>query len=215
MLRLFPDYNDGTSELRCPVCHRRLVLAAERMGRMVITYDHGFRIRPGRPALLVCPDYDCPYREPVEIAASAADAIPFEPIAGGRTFFLEQHLHDYTFGEVGAELQRLSALYKQTGNPKLPAAVHCWRQHYQYQYWNIRRYLTESFAEDKRVSLEFGKDAPGLLGKVRGLLHDSFLFERTDNGQTVLLNTADLRSVAFAWDREWKPDRFDFGAVAR
>jgi hypothetical protein len=187
------------------------VLAAERMGRMVITYDHGFRIRPGRPALLVCPDYDCPYQEPVEIAATPDDAIPFEPTTGGHSFFHEQHLYELTFGEVQAELQRLAALYKQTGNPKLPAAAHRWRQHYEYQYWNIHRYLTQSYTEDKEVSLEYRRDEPWLRGKVRGLLHDSFLFERTDTGQTVLVSTADLRSVAFFWDWSWKPGRVDFG----
>lgn len=208
LLRLYLDYNDGAGHIPCPVCGRPLVLAAERAGRWTVGYGGGFHIRPDHTVMLVCPSFDCDYRETVEITKAADDAVVYSPAHAAGVWRSEMGAWEKPLDEIGEEIVRLTKLHKQTRNLKLPSAIRFWREEYSFVCWLVKEYLEKSLAEGTEIVCE-GRGRRER-GYVRGILHDGVLFERSKTGETILLRAGDLRMVAICGQWSNKPDPLDF-----
>lgn len=208
MLRLFLDANDGAGIIPCPVCDRPLLLGVKKMGKFLVGYRGGFCLRPGSRALLVCPDYSCDHEEEVEIARTPADAVVFSALHAAGMYRMAAYRHTDTLAEVAQEIQRLITLHKQGAGDKLLCAIRYWREQYQFKYWQIKKCLEESHEKGREISCQ-GKNWHSVQGTVRGVLPDGVLLERTANGETVFLRTADLSYAGFCL--RFSPRRFDFG----
>jgi hypothetical protein len=210
VLRLYLDAHDGASLIPCPQCGRPLLLGAQRMGRWLVGYRRGFRVRPGQQAMLVCPAYDCTYSEDVLIASVPHDAVIYSAVKAAWNFSLEERSHQRTLDEVHQMIHRLRKQYTQGGHPKLPSAVRFWREHLGFMRWNIKEYLQRSFKEGCQVHCE-GKGWAEQ-GNVKVLMEHGVMLERSDTGETVFIRAGDLRGVAYkggVWEHQ--PSRFDFG----
>jgi len=207
LLRLYLDQNEGVASVRCPVCSRLLLPAAKRMGRMVVAYGGGFVARPGARVLLVCPSYECDYQEPVEIARTPQDAVVFSTVRAASRWQQHERMYQRTIGEIRQEIERLIGLYEQTANPKVPSAVKQWREKLGFSVHMARDYLERSYREDCEIYCRTKETE--MRGKVKALLQDGVLFERVNNGGTVLIQTDDVHNVAMS-GVAFRPLRFDF-----
>lgn len=208
MLRLYLDAHDGASLIRCPQCGSPMLLGVRRMGLWLVGYRRGFRVRPGHPAMLVCPAYECPYTEDVVIASTPDDAVIYSAVNAGWKFDLAEQSHQRTLDEMHQIVHRLRRLYSQGGHPKLPSAVRFWRERLGFMHWHIKEYLQRSFKEGCHVYCE-GKDWHER-GNVKVLMEHGVVLERSDTGETVFIRAGDLRGVAYTGLWEHRRSHVDF-----
>jgi len=207
-MRLYLDERDGTSLITCPCCSRPLLLAAERRGRWVVGYQH-LHLRPGRLAMLVCPDAACDHKEDVEIVATPDDAVIYSSSQAASRWSVQERYWELTLDEIQQRLERLWSLYNQTGNPKLPSAFRFWRERFRFEYWSIMHGLRRGLQEDEDVVLE-GKELREQ-GRVKEIQGRAVLLDRSDGTGTVLVRLGELRQVAGVLNWPRGDTRFDFG----
>lgn len=147
------------------------------------------RFQSGRPALLVCADYECDHEEPVAIVHAPQDAVILAPV---RSDWVLKDEHPYeveTPDAIDALLARLRALHARTGARKLPSAI---------RHWSIERsykadMIAEAVARSAREGVEIACRGPGCehVGRVVADFAGSFLLEQ-DGGATVMLKKGEL-----------------------
>ncbi|MFZ5815851.1 MAG: hypothetical protein ACOY93_11180, partial [Bacillota bacterium] len=209
-MRLFLSHRDGLSLILCPRCRKPLLLAQERRGYWRVGYLTGFRLRPGRQAMLVCPDMDCDHVEPVEIAASAADAVPYLPYGAAHAYDWEQIGRSFTLAEIQGIINDLRRRWKE-GNRKAPSAIRYWRHRLRTEYASIIADLRSSYEQGEEIACT-GLDWE-LRGRVSVLFRMGFFLTLSQTGDTVFISTPTLVHVT---RHLWLPfqeeeQRFDFG----
>jgi len=207
MLRIYLDFNEGVSTIPCPTCGRPLLLAAERMGRWTVAYEFGFRVRPGRQVMLVCSGYECEYVEPIEIADKPDDAVILSASRAAACFQNEEEAWRLTLTELWEKINTVTAICRRTGNPKLPAAVRYWRERYSWIYSHVVTYLKRSLDEGSEVVC-YGREQYHEQGRVRSLVDDGVMLERSSSGELVHVRLGDLHFAATCMGS--RPRRFDF-----
>jgi hypothetical protein len=210
MLRLYLDHDHGAGDIPCPVCNAPLLLGAEKMGRTLVAYWGSLALRPGTRALLVCSRYECVYREPVVIAETSMDAVPFSPRLAAWRWEREQRYFERSLHELQMEIGWLTALAGAKGSPKLASARKHWQQRYHSAYWAIKTCLERAHRDGAEVVCHAGPQQ--MRGHVRAILDDGVLLEQSVDGETVFLPAGDLRSVFLCWRRAGRA-RYDFGGT--
>jgi hypothetical protein len=213
MLRLYLDANDGASLILCPVCRHPLLLGIQKMKRWVVTYRGWISIRPDTNAMLVCPAYECSHTEAVIIARTPEDAVIYSPLSAADMFAWARRVHHLTLYEFMREMSHVKQLYREKGIPKLPSALRFLRSHFEGKYFDLKEALERSCKEDSEVVCE-GKDYYER-GRVKAMLHDGVLLERSEGGATILVRAGNLdhaTAVGPSFDFELE---FDFGKDER
>lgn len=214
VLRLYLDAHHGLSGIPCPACGQALLPAVQRMGTLLVAYDGQFRARPGSRAMLVCPSYHCDHQEPILIARTSADAVPYSAIRASERWKHQADFWAQSPKGLRDEIRRLEALFRETGRPKLRSAIRCFEWHYQ----SVLAELTEQVeaACEDEMEVIWTTDDAEEKGRVLALMHDGVLFERSGSGQTLVLPLSDLLDITYIDDEafftaEPVKVRFDFG----
>lgn len=212
MLRLYLTPTDGIWRIPCPTCGQPLLLGQERRGYWRIGYRQGFSIRPGKRALLVCPDLDCGHVEEAEVAATPADAVVYNPWHAAMAFQTAWHHYDMALSEVWDRLKNLADRYKQTTDPRIPSAIRFWKEEYSLSYWSLYHPLQRSLEQQNEVVC-IGKDSREQ-GRVLLLMKQGLLLER-QSGEAIYLSLDTLVHIyaASTWKALTETGlRFDFGS---
>jgi len=213
VVKLYLDVNEGASLVPCPRCHSPLLLGFERRGRLFVGYGRGVYLQPGLPALLVCCNYECDHQEPVQIAATPADAVVFSAMHAAGLYKLHVRSWDTTLDELGEQIRDLQDLHRRTGREKLLCAIKALKEEFDYVRHSIRSTLAEASQNGRPVSL-MGGAALNLAGRVITTTMRGALLE-CDDGETRLVDAGELCSVAWAYEPPEEPSRFDFGYGSR
>lgn len=193
LLRLCLDANEGRGVLPCPACGRPLLLAVNRMGRLLIAWDYFWPLRPGAQAMLICSELECAYTEPVEITRIPADAMVFNPFRAASLWSSQEHTRGRTLRELAAEIERLQLLRRNRPNPKLPSLIHFWRNRYRFLQDFLASTLSQGYDSGEEICCETSTGTER--GRVMALMEEGVLLERRNTGELVYLPAGDLHSA--------------------
>jgi hypothetical protein len=216
LLRLYLD-REGYTRIPCPTCNRPLLLGAERMGRWVVGWERGLRIRPGAPATLVCSGYACDYVEPVEIARRPDEATRFDGYGAAWQFRQQAAACNRTMHEMAGEIQQLTQRLKAGGHPKLHSAIKFWREQLRQLRSQLSYDVRSSFQEKREVHCE-GRDIDetGVITEIRD---NGLMLTRKADGTSVFVAASQLRHVYQLWEELMNPEsqayRFNFAPSRR
>jgi hypothetical protein len=211
MLQLSIDYNDGTGFIPCPTCGQPLVLAYEKLGRLLVGYDNHIVYRRG-PALLVCPVVDCPHQERIRIVNDSLDAIAFNPAWAAWYYDARERERKRSISEMRQMVNQYRELFEQTGNRKLPSLVRYWQQRFDRTLSWLRSSVQQAHEKQEEIHLT-GPDLDEQ-GYIKEIKKDGLLLKRTETNEEVYLRAGQLHSAAVVmhdpglFDEEVRDNRY-------
>lgn len=192
MLHLSIDVNEGAGIIPCPRCGRVLLLGYQKMGRLLVLYDGPVRRSRG-PALLVCPELDCPHEEPVRLVKDNLDAVAFNPFYASNVFMARCEYRERSIAEMYSLIKRYKREYQETKNPKLPSLIRFWRQRFEYTYSSVKHSVHEAHRKKGKIHLV----GPNLdeIGYVKSIDSKGVLLQRSESEEEIFCEAGQLHSA--------------------